>query len=98
MAEQPSKTIRAGSRSSRLALLQVEEIESLLKAQGMTAAFEKVRFETKGDRDKTTPLAQSADDFFTDVLDQALLDGKIDIAIHSAKDLPQNLHPGLKIF
>ena len=60
--------------------------------------YEILKFETAGDKDKTTPLTKSRDDFFTDAIDQALLEGKADIAIHSAKDLPQNLHEDLKIF
>jgi len=57
-----------------------------------------IKFETAGDKDKVTPLTSSRDDFFTDAIDRALLKGKADIAIHSAKDLPQDLHEGLKIF
>ncbi len=49
-----------------------------------------------GTRIKLHPLTKSRDDFFTDAIDQALLEGKADIAIHSAKDLPQHLHEDLK--
>lgn len=90
--------IKIASRSSPLALAQIEEIIRDLKAQGRAFNYEILKFETAGDKDKTTPLTDSRDDFFTDAIDQALLDGKAAIAIHSAKDLPQNLHEGLKIF
>ena len=90
--------VKIASRSSPLALDQVHEIIRDLKAQGTVFDYEILKFETAGDKDKTTPLTNSRDDFFTDVIDQVLLEGKADIAIHSAKDLPQNLHEGLKIF
>ena len=90
--------VKIASRSSPLALVQIEEILQELKAKGTVFDYETVQFETAGDKDKTTPLTDSSDDFFTDAIDQALLEGKADIAIHSAKDLPQNLHEDLKIF
>lgn len=90
--------IKIASRSSPLALAQVEEIILEMKAKGKTFAFEPIKFETAGDKDKTTPLTKSSDDFFTDTIDQALLEGKADIAVHSAKDLPQHLNKSLKIF
>ncbi len=93
------KIIRIGSRKSRLALVQVEEVIALLKARGISPDFKYVTFETSGDKDKKTPLtAQAADDFFTDEIDRALLRNKIDVAVHSAKDLPQKLDPGLQIY
>ena len=85
-------------RSSPLALAQVEEIIRDLKARRRVFDYESIKFETAGDKDKSTPLTNSRNDFFTDTIDQALLEGRADIAIHSAKDLPQNLHKGLKIF
>ncbi len=91
--------IRFGTRGSRLALLQVDEILRLLKKKRISITFEVISFTTKGDIDKKTPLTEHvANDFFTDTLDRALLEGEIDIAIHSAKDLPQKLHPGLEIY
>jgi uroporphyrinogen III methyltransferase/synthase len=91
--------INVGSRSSPLAKLQVDEVESLLKSQKIHLDFERVYFKTTGDQDKKSSLISGvADNFFTDSLDRALLNKKIDIAVHSAKDLPQTLHPQLKIF
>ncbi len=91
--------IKAGCRDSRLALLQADEIETLLKKKGVVLKFARKVYRTTGDKDKTTSLlANTADDFFTDTLDEAVLDREIDIAIHSAKDLPQKIRDGLEIF
>ncbi len=89
-----------GSRASSLALTQVEEIKSLLKAKGVNISFEIKTYQSTGDQDKKTPLTdiKIPDNFFTDALDEALLKKEIDIAIHSAKDLPQDLAEGLEIF
>jgi len=90
--------IKIASRSSPLALAQIDEIIQDLKALGRVFEFESIKFETTGDKDKTTALTNSSDGFFTDAIDCAILKAQADIAIHSAKDLPQNLHEGLKIF
>ncbi|OGX08159.1 MAG: hypothetical protein A2Z88_09215 [Omnitrophica WOR_2 bacterium GWA2_47_8] len=93
-----NRKIKIGSRESRLAKVQVEEILDLLKKKGVRLDFEQRFFKTKGDKDKKTSLTTSpADDFFTDSLDKALLAGKIDITVHSAKDLPQSLREGLDV-
>ena len=71
----------------------------LLKKAGRTLNYEIVTYATAGDKDKTTPLTMKGqDNFFTDALDQALLDKKIDIAVHSAKDLPQDMREGLSVY
>ncbi|MFA5060325.1 MAG: uroporphyrinogen-III C-methyltransferase [Candidatus Omnitrophota bacterium] len=93
-----TRKIRIGSRGSRLALVQVEEILLLLKGRGIRLPHVHKIFDTRGDKDKKTSLSHSADNFFTDTLDSAILSEKIDIAIHSAKDLPQELPAGLSIF
>jgi uroporphyrinogen III methyltransferase/synthase len=93
-------SLKIGSRSSRLALAQVEEIVRLVEAQNsVSLQHQLITYTTAGDRDKKTSLTrQPGDDFFTDTLDQALLKGDIDIAVHSAKDLPQRIPAGLEIF
>ncbi len=93
-----NQPIRIASRFSPLALAQVEEIVQELKIQGRALDFQLITMETSGDKDKHTPLTESRDDFFTDAIDQALLGNKADLAVHSAKDLPQNMPEGLKIF
>ena len=91
--------LRVASRKSPLALIQVREVFELLEKTGARQPFEILTFDTAGDRDQTTPLTlQPADDFFTDTIDQAVMAGVADIGIHSAKDIPQKLPQGLKIF
>lgn len=62
------------------------------------ARFEIKTYDTSGDKDKNTPIpAIEGSDFFTDSIEKALLDGEIDIAVHSAKDLPDKISDGLLI-
>lgn len=92
-------TVRVGSRGSRLALAQVQEIFALLQKKGVALNYTSKVFKTGGDKDKKTSLTVNpADDFFTDALDRALLRHTIDIAVHSAKDLPKTLRDGLSVF
>lgn len=82
---------RVGARSSPLSRVQVEEVKREFHLD-----FEVVWVETRGDLDKTTSLrGLEKTDFFTRELDQMLLKGEIDAAIHSAKDLPDPLPQGL---
>ena len=79
-----SKIIRIGTRPSRLALKQVDEI----KERFPHFYFEVITIKTKGDRDKITPLSEhEKSDFFTYEIEKALIEGVIDVAVHSAKDL-----------
>ncbi|MFH1772522.1 MAG: hydroxymethylbilane synthase [Candidatus Omnitrophota bacterium] len=78
--------IKVGIRPSLLAFKQAEEIESKLEG----VSFEFVFIATKGDKDKQTPLSIIEDsDFFTREIEMALLCGRIDAAVHSAKDLEE---------
>ena len=89
-----SLRIRAGTRPSSLALRQVEEIKRCFK----DISFDPVTIKTKGDRDKITSLtSRENSNFFTDELQGALLNREIDIAIHSAKDLEEDIPPELII-
>ncbi|MCM8787420.1 MAG: hydroxymethylbilane synthase [Candidatus Omnitrophica bacterium] len=89
-------TIRIGSRPSRLALKQVEEVIWMLDTHNIK--FEIVTFDTTGDIDKYTPISEiEGTDFFTDTIEKALLKKEIDLAVHSAKDLPDIIHPQLEI-
>ena len=89
------KKIRIISRQSRLALLQVEE---LVKEAGITD-YELIKTTSYGDRHKEVSLMDEglAQDFFTRELDEALLEGRADIAVHSAKDLPNPLPDGIEL-
>ena len=85
------RNIVIGSRGSNLAKRQVEEfLEKLFnKVPSLRVKFKVVYFDTTGDIDKETPIYSiEGSDFFTDVIEDKLLRGEIDIAVHSAKDLP----------
>jgi uroporphyrinogen III methyltransferase/synthase len=98
MPEIPEESLRVGSRASPLAMIQVEEIFRLLANQDAKPAYVLKTYQTCADKDLVTPLTtNSAENFFTDTLDQAVLNGEIDVAIHSAKDLPRLLPEGLTI-
>jgi len=91
--------IKIGSRQSRLAQAQVQEILELLTAKDVRLEFDLKTYQTAGDKDKIIALTENMqDDFFTDTIDEAILKGEIDIAVHSAKDIPQVLGKGLRIF
>ena len=80
-------SFRVGARGSRLSLLQAKD--ALTRLQECTGyAFALRAFSSPGDRDQATDLRVSPSDFFTRDLDEALLRGEIDCAVHSAKDLP----------
>ncbi|MHC4180220.1 MAG: hydroxymethylbilane synthase [Planctomycetota bacterium] len=88
--------VRIAGRSSRLSQVQVDEVVDLLRALDEELAFEAVYLETPGDRDLITPLPSVVEeDFFTRDLDEAVLSGRADLAIHSVKDLPSRLAEGL---
>jgi hydroxymethylbilane synthase len=90
------KNYRIGTRTSALALKQVEEILTSLERHYPSIEAEVVGIDTLGDRDRVTPISGvEGSDFFTKEIDEALLKGEIDFAVHSAKDLPDNLKPGL---
>lgn len=90
--------LRVGTRTSPLALAQVREIAQALKAVAPLVKFRIVKMKTAGDRDKKTPIsAMEGTDFFTREIDRALLAGGIDLAIHSAKDLADQIREGIVI-
>ncbi|GAB2606057.1 hydroxymethylbilane synthase [Spirosoma areae] len=88
--------IRIGTRSSRLAVWQAEHIQTLLQTGGLTS--ELVLIETTGDLVLDRSLAKiGSKGVFTQELEDQLREGRIDIAVHSAKDLPSSLPPDLTI-
>ncbi|MFH1784572.1 MAG: hydroxymethylbilane synthase [bacterium] len=92
------KTYRIGTRTSPLALRQVEEVLVSLGIYNILIKTKIVGIDTIGDKDKLTPISHvEGSDFFTRDIDEALLKGDIDFAIHSAKDLPDILSKGLTI-
>lgn len=85
-----------GSRGSALALWQARHIEARLTALGAKTRIEIIR--TSGDRIQDVPLAQAGGKgLFTKEIEEALLAGNIDLAVHSMKDIPAELPKGLTI-
>ena len=93
-----SKVFRAGTRNSRLALWQTGQLLAQFRTLFPDAEFQSAEILTPGDTDRTTDLRESPADFFTRTLDEALLNGEIDFAVHSAKDLPDPVSEGLDWF
>ena len=87
-----------GARGSALSLAQTAGALDFLRARFPGTDYRVVTVETPGDRDLTTPIEKSAPDFFTRDLDEAVRDGRIDFAIHSAKDLPPRIADDLDWF
>ncbi len=95
-----SDLLRIGTRASPLALAQARETrDRLMQAHGLPeTAFEIVPLTTTGDEIRDRPLAQiGGKGLFTKELEEALLDGRVDIAVHSSKDMPTVLPDGLEI-
>ena len=91
-------TIRIGSRGSRLALVQAEWVRDRVASRHPHLAVEIEIINTKGDKILDAPLAKIGDKgLFTKELENALLDGRIDVAVHSAKDMPTAVPEGLEI-
>ncbi|MCH8953462.1 MAG: hydroxymethylbilane synthase [Proteobacteria bacterium] len=96
----PDQPLKIGTRGSPLALAQAHETRSrLMAAHGLPeAAFEITVIKTTGDRVTDRPLAEiGGKGLFTKEIEEALLAGAIDIAVHSMKDMPTILPAGLAI-
>jgi hydroxymethylbilane synthase len=90
-----SRTLRIGTRDSELAVWQARLVQGLLKENGVSS--ELVYIKSEGDIDTTTPLyAIGVTGVFTKTLDAALLNKRIDIAVHSMKDVPVQLARGIR--
>jgi len=88
--------IRIGSRGSRLALTQAELAASRLRRPGVEIAL--VPITTAGDRDRTKPFGEiGSRGVFVKEIEEALLDGRIDVAVHSAKDMTSADAEGLVV-
>lgn len=89
--------IKAATRGSALARWQTDHVMALLRGTG-AAEIEPLIVSTAGDRDKTTPLHEiGGKGVFVKEVQSAVLDGRADIAVHSAKDLPAITPEGLVI-
>lgn len=90
--------LRLGTRGSKLALAQAEWIRQRIEAANPGLRAELVVIRTSGDRITDVPLHQvGGKGLFVKELESALLDGSIDAAVHSLKDVPGELAPGLQI-
>lgn len=88
--------VNVGARNSKLSRIQTEHCLEFLRNLFPLWVFKLQLFSSPGDRDRKTSLVSDAPaDFFTCDLDDALLDKTIDLAVHSAKDLPNPLRSGL---
>ncbi len=88
--------VRVGSRGSRLALTQAELATAKLRAPGIEIAL--VPITTAGDRDRTKPFGEiGSRGVFVKELEEALLDHRIDVAVHSAKDMTSSDRDGLSV-
>jgi hydroxymethylbilane synthase len=88
--------VRIGSRGSRLALTQAGLAGDLLRATGVDIAL--VPITTAGDLDRTKPFGEiGSRGVFVKELEEALLDGRIDVAVHSAKDMTSSDTEGLVV-
>ena len=93
-----SYSVRIGTRSSKLAIVQTKLVAQLLASGRPAIASDVVHFSTQGDRNLDRPLPEiGGKGLFTAELEQALLRGKIDIAVHSLKDLPVVQSEGLTL-
>jgi hydroxymethylbilane synthase len=93
-----SGTLRIGSRGSALARWQSDHVADLLRAHHPGLTVEIVIITTTGDRILDAPLARiGGKGLFTKEIEEAMLDGRVDLAVHSLKDLPTTLPPGLAL-
>lgn len=89
---------KVGTRGSALALTQTEQVVKRLKEEVPEVTFETIVIKTMGDKIQHTPLSQiGAKGLFIKELEDALIQGKIDCAIHSLKDLTTDLPQGLSL-
>ena len=92
------KRVVVGSRGSKLALIQTNWVISELKRLNPGLEFQIEKISTKGDKITNAPLSRLGGvGLFTKELEVALIKEKIDIAVHSAKDVPTEIHEGLTI-
>ena len=84
-----SRVIRIGTRGSQLARWQSEWVAERLGRQHPGLRVELIEIKTQGDRDRNSPLsAIGGTGLFTKEIQRALVDGLVEVAVHSLKDLP----------
>jgi hydroxymethylbilane synthase len=90
--------IRVGTRGSKLALTQTEQVIAALRCHHPGTTFETVVIKTTGDMQQGVPFAQvGTKGMFVKEIEEALLAGAVDFAVHSLKDMPGDLAPSLAL-
>ena len=89
--------LRIGARSSPLSQAQAEEVAAPLRKRFADRRFEIATLSTAGDRDRESSLVSLGRGAFVKEIEVALLEGRIDMAVHSAKDVPSDLPDGLTL-
>lgn len=98
MVSSPPRSIRIGSRKSQLALVQTHWVQAELQQRFADRKFEVHTMSTQGDKILDVALAKIGDKgLFTKELEIGMLQGEIDFAVHSLKDLPTRLPEGLML-
>lgn len=98
MGGKRKRNLRIGTRGSRLALWQAERARALLRRALPEADVRIVTVKTSGDHDRETPLAElGGAGAFVRELERVLLAGEVDLAVHSAKDMPAEMPEGLVV-
>lgn len=93
-----SRSLRIGTRGSALAIQQTQIVVDALHAAWPNLSVDVMHIRTTGDRIQDVPLAKIGDKgLFVKEIEEALLDGRIDWAVHSVKDLPSELPDGLSV-
>lgn len=93
-----NKIVRVGTRGSKLALAQTELVIDALMKRFPQVDFQMVTMSTRGDRDTSRALLEfGGKAVFVEEFEDAILQGNIDIAVHSAKDMPMEIMDGLTI-
>jgi len=88
--------IKIGSRKSKLALWQAEAVAGMLNNHGFTTEI--ITMETRGDKILNTPIAKiGSKGVFTEEIEAMLKNGEVDLAVHSAKDMPSKLPAGFSL-
>src|SRR5690554_5538869 len=92
------KTVRVGSRDSKLAIIQSQKVIDAIKSYDSSIKTELVTMKTTGDKILDKPLDKiGGKGLFVKELDEALLNGDVDITVHSYKDLPMRINQDLPV-
>ena len=90
------RIVVVGSRGSKLALIQAESVVAMIRETSSDIEVSIKQVVTEGDRKRHVPLEHmDGIGFFVKELEEALLDGRIDLAVHSLKDMPTQIPSGL---